>query len=50
VLERYRSDPRYIYRNDDMSGMIGIHDEFFGPGKSPDRDQISLQTNPRSWT
>jgi hypothetical protein len=44
VLERYRNDPRYLYQNDDVSGMISIHDEFFGPGKSQERDQISLQT------
>lgn len=44
VLERYRNDPRYVYRNDDISGMISIHSEFFGPGRAPERDQVSMQT------
>jgi hypothetical protein len=44
VLERYRNDPRYVYRNDDISGMISIHDEYFGDAGAPARDQISMQT------
>jgi hypothetical protein len=44
VLERYRNDPRYLYENNDISGMISIHDEFFGPELSPEWDQVSLQT------
>jgi hypothetical protein len=42
VLERYRNDPRYLYRNDDISGMISIHNEFFGPGGAAERDQVSM--------
>jgi hypothetical protein len=44
VLERYRNDPRFLYRNDDISGMFSIHDEFFGPRGPPEHDQVSMQT------
>lgn len=44
VLERYRNDPRYLYQNDDISGMFSIHNGFFGPNGAPERDQVSMQT------
>ena len=44
VLERYRNDPRFLYRNDDIYGMFSIHDEFFGPGRPPEHDEVSMQT------
>jgi hypothetical protein len=44
VLERYRNDPRFLYRNDDISGTFSIHDEFFGPDGPPEQDQVSMQT------
>ncbi len=44
VLERYRNDPRYLYRNDDISGMFSMHTEFTRPGGAPERDQVSMQT------
>lgn len=44
ALERYRNDPRFLYRNDDISGMISIRDDYFGPDGAPQRDQVSMQT------
>jgi hypothetical protein len=44
VLERYRNDPRYLFRNDDISGQISIRDGFFGAGGAAEGDQISMQT------
>jgi hypothetical protein len=44
VLERYRNDPRFLYRNDDISGMFSMHTEFTRPGGAPERDQVSMQT------
>lgn len=44
VLERYRNDPRYLYRNDDISGMFSMHTEFTRDGGAPERDQVSMQT------
>ncbi len=42
VLEYYRNDPRYFYDNDDVTGWIGIHDEFID--KVRDSDRILLET------
>ena len=44
VLEIYRSDPRYYYRNNDVSGMICIKDEHYTSEGIPDRDKVLLQT------
>jgi hypothetical protein len=43
VLEFYRNDPRYYYRNDDVQGHIGIKDEFYESEQMPASDQILLE-------
>lgn len=40
VLESYRNDPRYYYKNNDISGSIYIRDD----ASVPEHDQILLQT------
>jgi len=42
VLEYYRNDPRYFYDNDDVTGWIGIHDEYLD--KVRDSDKIVVET------
>ncbi|MCK4623018.1 MAG: hypothetical protein KAT62_12480 [Desulfuromonadales bacterium] len=44
VLEFYRNDPRYHYENNDISGWISVHDEYFESEKMPTSDQTLLQT------
>lgn len=42
VLEYYRNEPRYFYDNDDVTGWIGIHDEYLD--KVRDSDKIVVET------
>lgn len=44
VLEIYRNDPRYYYKNYDISGSISVHDEYFESDNMVISDQILLQT------
>ncbi len=44
VLEFYRNDPRYYYTCDDISGEIGIKDEYYLSEAMPSADHILLQT------
>jgi hypothetical protein len=44
VLEYYRNDPRYLYRNDDVSGQVCVSDDFFQSQEMVDSDQILLKT------
>ncbi|BBO32537.1 AAA family ATPase [Lacipirellula parvula] len=44
VLEDYRNDPRYRYRNFDLSGDICIRDEFFECEQVAEADKILLST------
>lgn len=43
VLEMYRNDPRYYYQFD-ISGFIGVTDEYFESQAMPERDQVLLQS------
>ena len=42
VLEFYRNDPRYYYNNNDISGSIVVHDEFYETLSESDR--IGIQS------
>ena len=44
VLERYRNDPRYVYRNDDIRGSISIRDAHVDDDAVLDRDKTFLQS------
>jgi hypothetical protein len=44
ILEIYRSDPRYYYQTDDVSGMICIKDEYCTSEHIRDSDKVLLQT------
>ena len=44
VLEIYRNDPRYYYRNDDVSGTISIASNHPESGEMQKSDQVLLQT------
>nr|WP_319537648.1 hypothetical protein [uncultured Methanospirillum sp.] len=44
VLEFYRNDPRYCYSNTDISGSVGVKDEFYDSECMKDSDKINLQT------
>lgn len=44
VLEAYRNDPRYYYRNDDIEGSISIREEFYSSAEMPNRDKVLMQT------
>lgn len=44
VLEFYRNDPRYDYTHNDISGRIGLRDEYCESGRIPPSDRVFLQT------
>lgn len=44
ILEVYQNDPRYVYRNDDVSGWISISDAHDKNGHVKESDQILLQS------
>jgi hypothetical protein len=44
ILENYRNDPRYIYRNDDINGYISVRSEFFESEQMAEHDQILLES------
>jgi hypothetical protein len=44
ILEHYRNDPRYYYRNDDIRGSISVRDIFCESGEIAPRDRVFLQT------
>lgn len=43
VLESYRNNPQYYYTNNDISGMISVHDEYYESEKMPSSDQVLLK-------
>lgn len=43
VLEHYRNDPRYYYRNDDVNGSISIRDEPYEEGSMRESDEVMLK-------
>jgi len=44
VLEYYRQEPRYVYKNDDVRGSISIRDEYYESDQVRESDQILLDT------
>lgn len=44
VLEFYRNDPRYLYKNDDINGFISIRDEYFESKQIAEHDQVLLES------
>ncbi len=44
VLESYRNDPRYSYRNNDISGSISVVSQCSESASMPQRDHILLQS------
>lgn len=44
VLEFYRNDPRYYYTNNDISGRISVHEEYYESEKMASSDKVVLQT------
>jgi|LGVF01.1.fsa_nt_gb hypothetical protein len=44
VLEFYRNDPRYYYTNNDISGRIRVHEEYYESEKMASSDKVVLQT------
>ena len=44
VLEFYRNDPRYHYRNSNISGSISVHTQYFESGSMRTSDEVFLQT------
>jgi hypothetical protein len=44
VLERYRTDPRYYYRTNNISGRIGVRDEHFETGTMRESDQVLIES------
>lgn len=43
VLEHYRNDPRYYYRNDDVNGSISVGDDHFETGSMRESDEVLLK-------
>jgi len=43
VLEHYRNDPRYYYRNDDINGSISVGDDHFETGSMRESDEVLLK-------
>ena len=44
VLEFYRNDPRYYYTNNDITGTIGVQDEYYDSEQMAQSDRVLLQT------
>jgi len=44
VLESYRNDPRYFYKNDDINGSISVRIEYYESNRMAERDQVLLET------
>jgi hypothetical protein len=44
VLEFYRNDPRYMYENRDIDGLISIRDEYYQSNQMAEKDQILLES------
>ena len=44
VLEHYRNDPRYYYRNSDINGKISISDEYYESTDMSESDKVLLDT------
>jgi hypothetical protein len=44
VLEFYRNDPRYIYKNSDVSGYICIREEYYESTEMANSDQVILES------
>lgn len=44
VLEIYRNDPRYYYKNDDVAGTIYVSEEYTDDSQLPEKDRIFLDT------
>lgn len=44
VLERYRNDPRYYYRTNDISGRISVTDEHYESDTLNESDQVLLES------
>jgi len=43
VLEHYRNDPRYYYRNNDINGSISVGDDHFETGTMRESDEVLLK-------
>jgi hypothetical protein len=44
VLEAYRNDPCYIYKNNDISGWISVSDDFYESNSIQQKDKILLES------
>jgi len=44
VLEHYRNDPRYFYRNDDISGWISVREAHYRSEAMRESDKVMLET------
>jgi hypothetical protein len=44
ILEFYRNDPRYMYKNSDIKGYICVQDEYFESDEMAESDQILLES------
>jgi hypothetical protein len=44
ALEHYRNDPRYVYKNDDISGFISVSDAYYSSNQVPERDKVLVET------
>ncbi len=44
ILEYYRNDPRYYYKNDDIRGWISVTDKHYESDEMPKSDQVLLET------
>ena len=43
ILEFYRNDPRYYYTNHDITGTIGVHEEYYNSEQMAQSDRVLLQ-------
>jgi hypothetical protein len=46
ILEHYRNDPRYHYEVDDVSGWLGVRDEYYFKSETefPEKHKVSIQS------
>jgi hypothetical protein len=49
VLQRYESDPRYLFRFHDFTGMLSTADEYFLSADFPDDDKVLVDTFGQGW-
>ena len=49
VLQRYESDPRYLFRSHDFNGMLATEDDYSLSSTFPEEDKVLVDTFGQGW-